>query len=285
MKNTEKADLVLKGLFEEFKNGTISKTIAKIPLIKDPNDDRQCWKWTLRNRILMIRQGSQDARSFMEWRRLHRTIKKGSKAIYILAPIMVKIKKEDLEENETDEMRLIGFRCQPEFDVKSTEGDKIYDIPEYKPAKIPPLTNVAKEWNIKIIYQRDITGSSLGFTNAKEKAENEISLSTENPKVFFHELSHQADRKQLGENLKGGQDPIQEAVAELSASVLCELHNIDAQKSNTWNYLRNLTKSKSDQDTEKLALKVLTRVGKVLDLILTTAQKLDKPLEKPIEVK
>jgi len=282
MSNTEKANQILSGLFEEFKNGTISETISKIPLIKDPNDDRPCWNWTLRNRILMVKQGSQDARNFKDWQKAHRTVKKGSKALYILAPIMTKFIQVDKDtKEESEEIRLIGFRCVPEFDVNNTVGIK---LPEYKPNKIPPLTNVAKQWDIKIKYQIDVTGSSLGFTNAKGK--DEISLSTDDPFVFFHELAHQADKRVNGV-LKGGQDPIQEASAELSACVLCELHNIESHKSLTWKYLSNLTKKGSDSETEKLALKVIDRTGKILDLILKTAKQLnEKPrLEKPIEVK
>jgi len=284
MANTEQANKVLKELIAEFKNGTIGKSISKIPLIKDPTDNRPCWNWSLRNRYLMIIQGSKDARNFAEWQRQHRTVKKSTDRkhdVFILAPLMSKfitIDKETREEKE--ELKLTGFRTQQEFDVNDTYGIK---LPEYKPAKIPPFIDVAKEWKIEVKYSLDITESSLGYTNAKSKDGDKINLSTENPKVFFHELAHQADKRQQNKELNGGQDPIQEATAELSACVLAELHGIDAQKSNTWDYLRNNTKDKTDEQTEKLALKVLDRVGKVLDLILTTAQKLEEKKNPKVE--
>jgi len=76
MSNTEKANKLLENLFEDFKKGNIAESIAKLPLIKDPSDNRPCWDWTLRNRYLMVIQGSHDARNFKEWQKVGRTVKK-----------------------------------------------------------------------------------------------------------------------------------------------------------------------------------------------------------------
>ena len=309
--NTTLANQILEKIILEFKNGKIAKTISDVPFIKDPNDNRPCWNWTLKNRILMVMQGTFYARNIIQWNAINRTIVTNSKAIYIIKPrieygCMKCTKKEKqnvwliyqkskqsfvcnkckfssdyvkiADTSDADVLKRIrGYGCQPEFRIEDTVGES---IPEYKPAKIPPLVDVATKWNIGIKYKMDPTHRTMGSFRLET---NDIHLGTENAGIFFHEISHAADNillEKKGKHLKGGQDTVQEAVAQLSACVLSELYGTGSTKAFTFEYLRQYSKRGSNAEIAHLALQVLDRTGSVIELILSTAHKLEKKKTK-----
>src|SRR3990172_11779155 len=58
-------------------------------------------KWSFLNRVLMYLNETEDARGFRQWKQAGRYVKKGSKAFYILAPMLKKITAEkSLESGE-----------------------------------------------------------------------------------------------------------------------------------------------------------------------------------------
>ena len=303
--NTALANCMLTKLISEFKTGKITKTISHVPFIKDPDDDRPCWNWTMRNRILMVMQGTFDARNVSQWNSLNRKVVAKSKAIYIIKPMVVytcitcsqkerrsvyitykKSKQafvcgvcnnsyEFTKINEAPDseiyQRISGYKCQPEFRVEDTVGEP---LPEYKPKVAPPLSEVAIKWNITVKYQTDPTRRTMGSFVPET---GNIHLGTEQAEIFFHEISHVADNlilKKRGKKLKGGQDTIQEAVAQLSACVLAEMYGTHTTKAFTFEYLRQYVRCRTDEEVVQLALRVLDRTGAVLDLILSTAQEL-----------
>ncbi len=100
---------------------------------------------------------------------------------------------------------------------------------------------------------------------------DEITLFTHNSQTFWHELAHAAHRRVLGERgneLKGGQRPTQEAVAELSAAVLSRLYGAP-NDGYRYDYLKGYS---GNGDPHRLALKVVSDVEKVLALILGQAE-------------
>lgn len=310
LNNTVLANQILEKLILEFKNGKIANTISNVPFIKDPNDDRPCWKWTLKNRILMVMQGTFDARNIRQWNAVNRFVDTNSKAIYIIKPRIVyscvKCSKKEkrsvwLTYQKSNHMfacnicgfsceftkiddtpdsdvhkRIRGYGCQPEFRIEDTTGES---LSEYKPTQMPPLSDVATKWNIDIKYQMDPTHRTMGSFRLET---NDIHLGTENAGIFFHEISHAADNILLdkkGKKLKGGQDTVQEAVAQLSACVLSDLYNTGSTKAFTFEYLRQYSKHGTNEEIAHLALQVLDRTGAVIDLILSTAQQLNNKKE------
>lgn len=301
--NTRRADLVLRRLVEEFRSGKITETISKVDFLRDPHDDRPCMSWSLKNRVLMVGQGTFDARNMAQWNRVNRRVIARRSAIYIIRPLHAyscancskgAVREPHLRYAKSSRLfecracglsvaphairggsdpavlrRIRGFGCQPEFRVEDTVGDA---LPEYAPARPPPLHGVAAKWGIHVKYQVDPSGSSLGSYEARS---NTIHLGTESPWVFFHEISHAADSMVLarsGRALKGGQDPIQEAVAQLSACVLSEMYGMGSIRAHTRDYLRAQTRGAGEREIVRLALDVLDRVEGVLDLILSTAR-------------
>ncbi len=56
-------------------------------------------KWSFLNRLLMYLNNTEDARGFRQWQQVGRHVKKGSKAFYILAPLL----KTVIDEETTEE--------------------------------------------------------------------------------------------------------------------------------------------------------------------------------------
>ena len=69
-------------------------------------------KWSLLNRTLMFISGTSDARGFNQWKQVNRYVKKGSKAITILAPRFIRKQEEDEEEAKSV---LVGFLAVASF--------------------------------------------------------------------------------------------------------------------------------------------------------------------------
>lgn len=182
---------VLSQILNKFESGEIPEAIAYsvYPPMDVPSN-----KWSFLNRMLMYWSGTNDARGYRQWQEAGRQVKKGSKAIYILAPRVKKIKNE-----ETEDYYLIGFLSIPVFRAEDTEGEPL----EYERNELPefPLMDRAKEWGLSVVS----TTGGKGFYGTYNQTEGKIELATKEESVFFHELSHHAHKLILGE-LKPGQD-------------------------------------------------------------------------------
>lgn len=232
----EKVKIALEGILKRFESGDIPEVIA---LSTFPTYDIPSARWSLLNRMLMLIAGTRDARGYRQWEKVGRYVKKGARAFNILAPRLVKkvIKEDDKgndgSENHNDNKEfhvevlkgneetvitvLSGFLAVPVFRVEDTEGEPLtyekIEVPEF------PLIEVARKWGVSV--------KGIPFDNRYygcfNQVQGEISLASDEETVFFHELSHVAHQKVLGQRLKDGQDWKQEIVAELSAAVLCHL--------------------------------------------------------------
>jgi len=242
----------LTSILEEFKSGQIPETVAyaAFPPFKVPSV-----KWSLLNNILMMINGTRDARGFKQWLEVNRRVKKGAKAFYIFAP---RIKKEKKGQSEIEES-LIGFLAIPVFKVEDTEGEPL----DYEQTGIKefPLMDKAKEWGLSVSAVGE-NGIYWGAYNGRE-----IKLATKEESVFFHELAHHAHKLVIGE-LKPGQHWKQEIVAELSAEALCRIVGLKKETTgNSYRYIENYAK-KAGLNPVMACLQVLNETEKVLKLIL-----------------
>ena len=247
-----KAQEVLQSILTRFKDGDIPEAIA---IASFPIPNIPCAKWSLLNRLCMLFSGTQDARGYRQWLEAKRYVKKGSKAIWILAPRIVKDK-------EKEKMILAGFLTIPVFRVEDTDGEPL----DYQQIELPelPLMDRAKEWGISVTA---IPGnySYHGYYSDKKKL---IALATPDEKTFFHELSH-ASEARLNGGLKKGQDPEQEIIAELSAQVLCRIvgKTMDSTLGNSYKYIEEYAQT-AGQTPHHACMTVISTVEKVLNLIL-----------------
>ena len=106
------------------------------------------------------------------------------------------------------------------------------------------------------------------FYGAYSKTRKEISLATSEESVFFHELAHAGHEKIKGD-LKSGQDPFQEIVAELSAQALCRLVGKQAADSigNSFKYIERYAE-KLNMSPISACMRVMNETEKVINLIL-----------------
>ena len=247
-------------ILELFKSGNVPKTIA---ILTHPTFNLPSNNWSLRNRLIVYLQGSQDARGFLMWKESGRYIKAGSKAIYILAPNIVKDNKEEKEE-DTEEYKLIGFRAIPIFRAEDTDGKPL----EYENIPLPEFkfSNVAKSWNLRV----EGIGFVSNFYGAYSSSEKKILMASPEEEVFFHELSHAAhDRTGL---LQSRTKTQKEIIAEFSAAVLCYLVNKNTERiGNAYAYLKSYC---GDKDINKEVLNLISDIEKVLKLILETEKSL-----------
>ena len=214
------------------------------------------------NRLLMYMAHTSDARTYLQWKAVGRYVRKGAKALYLIRPIKVKVKGEADEDGDEGNITIRGFAAFPAFAIENTDGEPIVQ----ETIEPPPLLEVAEAWNIPVQYlpyEGTARGSYAHGTGER------ITLRVAHPRTFLHELGHAAHARLLtsrGEELKGGQDPQQEAVAELTSAILGTWEGVPTA-GNAYQYLT----SYAEKDAAHLALQVMEDAIACADLILATA--------------
>lgn len=270
MTSQEKINFTINKVVELFKIGNVPKSIALITF--PPYKDIPSSNWSLLNRLIMISSDTSDSRGFKQWAEINRYPKKGSKAFHILAPKMRKYKKKEKDNDESQEKKaeedkpkliVTGFVPIPVFRYEDTEGDPV----DYTPIELPdfPLIEKAYQWDIDV---KGITFHGEFFGKYRQGLGEQIRLATPCESVFFHELAHAAHKRVKGE-LKGGQIPQQEIVAELSAQVLAQLVGTEVESTlgNSYKYIKKYA-MEMEKDIDRACLSVIGDVEKVLNLIL-----------------
>lgn len=252
-------------LLDMFESGNIPPAVARTVIARRSGDNKPCNQWSFGNQLIMLTFGTEDARGFRQWQEVKRNVKKGARAIYILAPLKTKVMKTINDSFTGDDIQkeisiIKGFKAIPVFRVEDTEGEPLPDY-NYVPPELPPLFDVAKQFGVVKYYpynHRELGSCSLS---------GNIALYSEDVDVFFHELGHQVHG--TIKPLRGGQHIDQEIVAEMVACVLCELYGYQGYLWQGWEYMR----AYAGQDPKK-ALKVIMDVlneveavvGKILDV-------------------
>lgn len=253
----------LEEIVKLFSSKELTKTV-RIALIDTLG--KPCNNWSFYNQILMVCQGTTDARGYQQWLKVGRHVKKGAKSIKILAPNFVKVKEKNEDGIETEEPRLIGFRGISVFRIEDTEGK---ELEPFKPKEIPNLSKVAEKINVKITY--DQIRGAYGCYISSIKA---IVLASEEPEVFFHELVH-AVQDHLFKDLKESPKDEKEAIAELGSCVLASLYGQDITN-NAWTYIAHYTEGKTPEAVSRLCIKVLEKTYKILNFIIETEKEATK---------
>jgi hypothetical protein len=253
---TPKVKETLDKILARFESGDIPEAIAYTMF---PIPNIPCSAWSFLNRTLVFISGSMDARGFKQWNNVNRYVKKGSKALYILVPYVVK----QIEDGHEDtQFKPLGFGVCPVFKVEDTQGEPL----EYQNLEVPelPLMDRARDWGICI---KAVPGNYryYGYYSSGRK---EIALATSQECVFFHELAH-AGHHIIKGKLQPGQDPLQEIVAELSACALAKMVGkfIEDTTGNNFLYIKQYAE-KLKMSVHSACLKVLSDTEKVLNLII-----------------
>lgn len=233
MQLSAKAQESFDRVIRRFQSGDLSpiRQVARIRL--DPN--APACKWSLSNRIMAYVQTDElDCRGFKQWQDVGRSVKKGSRAAYILRPHIIK-QSQDKNEDQEEKTMCTGFSPVPVFAISDTEGNEA--LPIYEPREIPPLLDVAQKFGIAVSYV-PATPNKLGDTDTKGQR---IRLGTQDPSIFFHELAHAIHARLAGE-LKGGQHNDQETIAEFTSAVLMDFYGYQDKSGNAWAYISGYAK-------------------------------------------
>jgi hypothetical protein len=251
MKLSDNARASLDRVIERFKSGDLS-AITNMARFEIP-EDAPCFKWSFSNKVLAyIQSGELDCRGFNQWQDAGRKVKKGSKAVFILRPRTMKFEKE----GEEPQIICVGFAPIPVFAASGTEGEGTLAV--YQPRELPPLYDVAQRLGVEVQYM-PVSPDKLGSCKPDG---TRITIGTEAPEVFFHELAHAIHAKIQG-TLKSGQDTTQETIAEFTSSVLMDLYGLKDTSGNTWQYIKMYA-----NDPLEAITKAMATVEKVLQVLL-----------------
>jgi antirestriction protein ArdC len=248
-------------IVEMFETGNLPVSVAQTVLHRQAGDTPSS-TWSLGNLLLMLSTGTTDARGFNQWKAAGRSVKKGSKALYILGPATRKIVVEE-DGKQVEKVIVSGFFGIPVFKYEDTEGAEVPRV-DYNPSSMPPLTNVAQSFGVRVDYG-PCAGSYRGYF---KPSENRIMLCTHDVRTWFHELAHAVHN--AFRPLRGGQDPSQEIVAETVAATLCSLYGFEGYIYHGAEYIKGYA---NGQNPGKAVLKVLADVQKCLTLILEAESK------------
>lgn len=259
------ASNAVKKILEAFETGNIPQAISCSVFL--PPANIPAYRWTARNRALAFMQGTGDARGFNQWKEAGRHIKKDSKAVYILGPVLKKTNSIEIvidettgEEKENEIKQCVGFFGIPVFRVEDTEGDPIEYL-KLDTEKLP-LADVAKKWGI------DVKAGAFNFEYYGYycKGRNEIVMATDNEKTFLHELSHAAHFRidPKAQDLPKWQ---KEIIAELSAAALLYMIGKEPQIGNHFQYIKYHAEE-AKLDTLKACLKILDTCLAVIEEIV-----------------
>lgn len=278
--DTEKAKATLNRLLAMFESGDLPPAVARTMLRRQAGDERPSDKWSMGNRIIMLLNGTEDARGFKQWEEVNRRVKKGAKAFYILAPLTKKVifkaKEIDPETGEEckieeERMVVIGFRFIPVFRYEDTEGEPLPET-KYAPPEPPPLAEVAKAFGVQEIIYTPSSDRSYGFYSWGENGKK-IVLHTHDVKTWFHELGHAVHH--TFRHLQNGQVAEQEIVAEVFAAVMCELHGIRGYHQHSWEYIRHYA-ANDPGEALKVIFRVLSDVEECMKRVFAAAEDLEK---------
>src|SRR5262249_21374832 len=126
---------------------SLPKPLAQVFIRR--KDSLHCRKWSWGNQLLVILNHFSDARTFNQWQEVGRSVKKGAKAFYILAPVTKRLHDEDTGE---EKMIVVGFRGLPVFGYEQTDGEPLLtvDVDVETWVNSLPLLDVAKAWGLSV---------------------------------------------------------------------------------------------------------------------------------------
>jgi hypothetical protein len=266
-KRQQAAEDALAAILELFESGDLPERVAQTVIARHEGESPMAC-WSLGNQLLAILAGTADARGFRQWKEVGRSVSKGAKAFYILAPKTRKVTETDVETGaETERPIVTGFIGVPVFRFEDTDGLPLQRWSDYRPATFPPLFSVAERLGVSVSYAPFVRD----FRGYYSPGDDRIMLCSHDCRTFFHELAHAAHARVFrarGEAIPVGQHARTEIVAETVAAVLCRLYDVEAESvAHSADYIGAYSKG----GPARAAMRMLTDVQAVLELILEAA--------------
>ena len=213
--------------------------------------------------ILMFHNCSQVA-GYKRWQELERSVKKGSKAVWILAPAYYKkkvtVKNEEGEEEEKEERKLY-FRSVPVFDISDTEGKEIErGLTTRSKVNFSEAKEAAEKlgFSVKLKPLEITTG---GYIKERAITLNSNLSDTEHVGTLIHELSHG-----LLEHINGNNgelpEKLKEQQAETATYLTCQILGVERKSEfylKGWSLSKNIVKD--FQTLDKVAKEIIGAIN------------------------
>ncbi|GAK31344.1 hypothetical protein WOSG25_090410 [Weissella oryzae SG25] len=245
-------------------------------------------KYSSNNNRLILGQnpGATHVASFNKWKELDRKVVKGSKAIYVYAPMQV-VKKDENNKPIVDKNGEIQketfFKLVPVFDVSQTNGKElpkqVYELPGdiNEPEKFKQyFDTLASQTSAKVrIQTNEVLGTSEGFY---KPSDNLIVIKKgmgqeQTIKTLIHEIVH-AELHTNSQAVFGSREYSQhEFEAESVAFIVADHLGIDTSEY-SFGYLSSWTSGGLEIDSFQSSLEAITNEAKTL------ITKIDATLEK-----
>ena len=183
-------------------------------------------RYSFGNALLIAAQndGASRVAGFNTWRKLNRFVRKGEKAIWIVAPMVYR--DTDTQSGE-DERSIRGFKFVPVFDVAQTDGVELPSIctrleGDDPQGLYPQLVAVARS----ICFMVEDYNFAGGTNGDCSHLDHRIRVKTTNSpaqraKTLAHEIAHAV----LHENF--ADRALAELEAESIAFIVCRAHTLD----------------------------------------------------------
>ena len=177
--------------------------------------------------IAMQRPDAEQVAGFKSWQQLGRQVRKGEKAIRILAPMSVK--ERDERGDETGE-RFTFFRAVPVFDIAQTDGDPLPQAPrepitgDSHADRISRLEDYARSIGFTV-DREDLADGCGGYCSHNAKRiviANHHDSANAVVRVLVHELAHA-----LGVGYAEYGREVAEVIVETSTVIVCGSIGLD----------------------------------------------------------
>jgi antirestriction protein ArdC len=194
------------------------------------------------NNTLLIafqRPAATRVAGYRAWQKLDRQVRKGEKAIRILAPCRVKVGETENADATQAAFRVVGFKWASVFDVSQTEGAPLPEL-DYQPLQgaapagvFALLEQCASDAGLRIEYRTPEIAGAHGYLRRSEFliVVDPDQSPAMRAKVLAHELGHFHDPALSEPDEYSAHRGDAEAVAEATAFVLCARFGLDAGNS------------------------------------------------------
>jgi len=286
---TERLEKGIESLFESENYKNYLKTMSKFT------------SYSLNNTLLIAMQkpDATTVAGYTTWKSLGRQVKKGQKAIQILAPIIYKKKREDEGEeddkasarrdkplSEETEKILVGFKIVNVFDIAQTEGEPLPEIVHKLDGSVDGYSDFMKALRgispVPVILQ-NVEGSANGYFDLVNKfIAIDKNMSQEmHVKTGIHEVAHAILHDKDNGMEKDSKHDIEtkEVQAESVAFTVCQYYGIDTSDYSFgyisgWSSGKDLRELKESMEViRKTAQMIITGIDNQLDGISLSKQK------------
>lgn len=208
-------------------------------------------QYSFYNQIILCFHNCSQVAGYKKWKELGRAIKKGEKAVWILAPWFKKVEKEDEEEEKV----LTGFLSVPVFDISQTEGESIKrGVTTRSEIDFEQLRKGTEKagWTVVFKPLEVILGGYVTSENGQITLNSNLDK-TENIGTLIHEWVH----KELRHPNTGTSAQIEEQQAETATYLVCKVLGIERKSEfylKSWGLSENILKDfgKVDKVTKKI---------------------------------